>query len=93
MRLNTAGPPCVLDSAFISAVSRALIRFTGVSVTVWVIADSGGLFHPVQDHVHQDGADHPALCAAPGYAQCWPAGPGRCRIGERALRITPMIRS
>jgi len=25
------------------------------------VADSGGLFHAVQGHVHQDGADHPAL--------------------------------
>ena len=29
------------------------------------VADSGGLFHPVQGHVHQHGADHPALRAAP----------------------------
>ena len=28
------------------------------------VADSGGLFHPVQGHVHQHGTDHPALRAA-----------------------------
>ena len=32
---------------------------------VAVVADSGGFFHPVQGHVHQHGADHPALRAAP----------------------------
>src|ERR1035437_11010098 len=40
-----------------------------------------------------DGEPRPALCAGPGYAQRWPAGPGKSRIGERALRITPRIRS
>jgi hypothetical protein len=30
-----------------------------------VVADSGGLLHPMQGHVHQQRADHPTLRATP----------------------------
>ncbi|MGO8959637.1 MAG: hypothetical protein ACLQFR_20055, partial [Streptosporangiaceae bacterium] len=36
----------------------------------------------VQVDVTEDRGRPAALCAVPGYAQRWPAGPGKSRIGE-----------
>lgn len=84
---------------------RVTPQLTGMNAAA-LVTDPGGLFHPVQRHVQQQGADHPALgssllgWAEPtllDHARLQPAldlfpGRERAEMGEEPVMVDPVER-